>query len=32
VHRRVRERLRLDLGVEPGADLDRELRTALTPD
>ena len=29
VHRRTRERLRADLGVEPGAELDRELRVVL---
>jgi DNA-binding NarL/FixJ family response regulator/DNA-binding SARP family transcriptional activator len=32
VYRRVRDRLRIDLDVEPGPDLERELRTALRPD
>lgn len=32
VHRRMRERLRADLDVEPGAELDRELRVVLSSD
>ncbi|WP_020662167.1 BTAD domain-containing putative transcriptional regulator [Amycolatopsis benzoatilytica] len=32
VHRRTRERLRADLGVEPGTELVRELRVVLSSD